>query len=57
MQLHEPGLKPHVPVPRLTRVRAELKEILGMLSTAPKSRAEARRRERKSEMETKELFD
>jgi DNA-binding transcriptional MerR regulator len=59
MQLADAGLKPPQQVPRLTRVRAELKEILGMLSTAPKQRAvgEASRHERKNEAETKELFD
>jgi DNA-binding transcriptional MerR regulator len=59
MQLADAGLKPPRQAPRLTRVRAELKEILGMLSTAPKPRAsvEADGRERKHEMKTKELFD
>ena len=57
LQLAEAGLKTRQQAPRLTRVRAELKEILGMLSTAPKARPEANRRERKAEVETKELFD
>jgi DNA-binding transcriptional MerR regulator len=59
MQLTDAGLKSRQQAPRLTRVRAELKEILGMLSTAPRARAgeDANRRERQQEAETKELFD
>lgn len=58
LQLADTGLKSQQQqAPRLTRVRAELKEILGMLSTAPKARAEANRRERKHAAPTKELFD
>jgi DNA-binding transcriptional MerR regulator len=59
MRLADAGLKSSQHAPRLTRVRAELKEILGMLSTAPKARAgeEPSRRARKAEVEPKDLCD
>jgi DNA-binding transcriptional MerR regulator len=59
MQLAEAGLKSRDQAPRLKRVRAELKEILGMLSPSPtvRPRLESTRGDRKGEAEIKELFD
>jgi DNA-binding transcriptional MerR regulator len=57
MQLAEAGLKSRDQAPRLNRVRAELREILGMLSPSVRPRAESTRSDRKGEAEIKELFD